>query len=121
MGDFIEDRFGTEQRALLSRLHDDPALCLQAFDWTGCYLLEETVGRGGSLAASADDEDRIELLDTALLEKTVEDHFCDLLDSRGRATFVAHIDARGAVPREWSCDLPLLQGRAEPQPPGVKT
>ena len=121
VGDFIEDRFGTEQRALLSRLHGDPALCLQAFDWTGCYLLEETVGRGGSLAASADDEDRIELLNTALFEKTVEDHFCDLLDSRGRATFVAHIDARGAVPREWSCDLPLLQGRAEPQPPGVKT
>lgn len=127
VGDFIEDRFGTEQRALLSRLHDDPALCLQAFDWTGCYLLEETVerggtgGRGGSLAASAADEDWSERLDTALLEGTVEDHFCDLLDSRGRATFVAHIDARGAVPREWSRGLPLLQGHAEPQPPGAET
>ena len=80
---------------------------LEAFDFFGCYLLEETAlssedaQRAGANAHSGAKHEPPS--DTAE-PSTV----CDLRDSRGRVTHVAHIDARGAKPREWLRELPTL-------------
>ena len=101
-GDFIEDRFGTQQRAMLTGLHAAPmSELLEAFDFFGSYLLEEVV----------DDEQAAE--DEAEAAEAERSHngpstLCDLRDSRGRCTHVAHMDARGAKPREWLHRLPQL-------------
>ena len=95
-GDFIEDRFGVEQRAVLSSLHAAPEEeLLEAFDFFGSYILEETA----AVAANDDDDD-----DDEGGPPTV----CELLDDRGRASHVAHIDGRGAKPRAWLSQLPRL-------------
>ena len=41
-GDFIEERFGVEQRNLLASLRSEPEACLRVFDWFGTYMLGET-------------------------------------------------------------------------------
>ena len=127
-GDFIEDRFGTEQRALLCGLAAEPERCRAAFDWCGSFILEEVVTseqtavaadeppeheqsaqkKGGGVSADGRTDSSAD--SSADFMPADLSHFCSLLDSRGRATMVAHIDARGAVPRGWYRDLPSLRG-----------
>jgi len=96
-GDFIEDRFGVEQRNLLASLKAEPHACVEVFDWFGCYLVEEIV-EGGEVAAARD------VLDGAADAGSSVDGA--LVDQLGRATFVAHIDGRGAKLRAWSEAMP---------------
>ena len=100
-GDFIEDRSGVAQRALLASLHGRPDELLQTFDFFGSYLLEETAleddddGDGGD--GDGDDDDGVG-------PPTV----CELVDDRARVSHVAHIDGRSSAPREWLSKLPQL-------------
>ena len=130
-GDFIEDRLGMEQRTLLASMHARPAALLQAFDWFGCYLLEETVTEAnGSLKAIKEAgvdggldgngggaTDGSAHHNTPLTEQPL---VCELLDSRGRASYVAHIDARGARPRQWVQHMPPLRGLHTPLQPDLR-
>ena len=76
-GDFTEERFGVEQRSLLASLRDEPGECIRYFDWFGSYLIERTLEGPKLLEAAAESP---------------------LVDSKGRVTYVEHVDARGAVP-----------------------
>ena len=78
-GDFIEERFGVEQRQLLSGMAEEGLDAqLEAFDHFGSYLLEEVVEEG-----SSDDGET--------------PHFGQV-DAQGLVTWVEHIDGRGKVP-----------------------
>ena len=118
-GDFIEERLGTEQRALLVSLRTHPDECLRAFDAFGSYLLEERVGTapavGAELATApvgGEQPTTLEAdatpMETTVLDAAADGALCELIDAHGRATFIAHVDARGAAPRSWFRDLPLL-------------
>ena len=118
-GDFIEDRFGTEQRSILCELAMDTDACLGAFDFFGSYLLEDTSALAGSNAAEAagsdpeSDAGDAAAPDDAAPSPDGAPALCDLIDSRGRTSYVAHIDARGATPRSWLSALPSLQAGSE--------
>ena len=77
-GDFIEERFGVEQRNLLTSLRDEPAECLRYFDWFGTYLLEEVIDEETAAAEAAKGPPIF-------------------MDKRGRVTYIDHIDARGSL------------------------
>ena len=100
-GDFIEDRFGTEQKAVLTSLCAAPEqLLLEAFDFFGSYLVEEVVD------ADACDAEEDESSDGS--GDDLPANVCTLLDAHGRVSHVAHMDARGARPRAWLSQLPTL-------------
>ena len=79
-GDFIEERFGVEQRNLLASLRDEPAECLRLFDWFGTYMLEEVLPPERKAAP-----EEVSALPV-------------FADQRGRVTYIDHVDARGALP-----------------------
>lgn len=88
-GDFIEERFGVEQRNLLAGMADDALDAqLEAFDHFGSYLLEEVVEGDEGV----------------------------LVDREGLVTWVDHIDGRGAVPpserRQGAAREEKREGRA---------
>ena len=101
-GDFIEDRFGVAQRALLASLHDRPDELMETFDFFGSYLLEETVLESDDDGSA--DGDRGVDDDDGDGPATV----CELVDARARVSHVAHMDGRSSAPREWLSQLPLL-------------
>ena len=96
-GDFIEDRFGVEQRAFLAALRDEPDELVRWFDWFGTYLLEETVDDAAEARARG--------------EHPWARAGRPLADSRGRVAFVAHIDGRAMTPRAWSRALPSIRAK----------
>ena len=88
-GDFIEDRFGVEQRNLIVGLREEPHELLQTFDWFGSYLLEETVQQqAGAARAAATHEGAGEA--GSFLDRLRERPL--MLDRQGRATFVVHLE-----------------------------
>ena len=115
-GDFIEDRFGVEQRNLLMSLRDEPQELVRTFDWFGCYMLEETVGGEEDEVevdeVEVDGEDEVEERDEVVEEADIAGatanvrmggSFLDrmrtaplMLDRQGRVTFVVHTNARDA-------------------------
>lgn len=101
-GDFIEDRFGTEQRALLAAMRDGPEEdLLEAFDWFGSYILEDVPAEGESGGGGSGDEEEA--------EEDGPQTVCELIDDWGRASHVAHMDARaGRGPRAWMDLVPRL-------------
>lgn len=106
-GDFIEDRFGTEQRAVLTSMHAAPEEeLLEAFDFFGSYVIEEVAPEEEPLDFAGPPADAMGgVADGQDGPPTV----CDLLDHRRRASHVAHIDARGSRPRAWLPLLPRLE------------
>ena len=52
-GDFIEERFGVEQRNLLASTRDEPDECLELFDWFGSYMLMHSLPTSLSHALSS--------------------------------------------------------------------
>ena len=88
-GDFVEERFGVEQRNLLASLRDEPDECIRLFDWFGTYIVEEVLREG-------DDSDAAAMADAGAVVR--EAALPIFRDKRGRVTWIDHIDARGAVP-----------------------
>ena len=78
-GDFIEERFGVEQRQLLAHTAHEPEECMRIFDWFGSYMLEHKL----------DDEVALEAAWAAKDPR---------IDRMGRVTYVDHVDARGSLP-----------------------
>ena len=90
-GDFIEDRFGVEQRNLLVGLRDEPCELLETFDWFGSYLLEETVDREIVGAADPTEAPAGHGAEAgSFLDRLRERPL--MLDRQGRATFVVHLE-----------------------------
>lgn len=88
-GDFIEERFGVEQRNLLASLRDEPDECARFFDWFGTYLVEEVaVEQEEKEEAAAEQEEK----------EAADDELPIFRDKRGRVTWIDHTDGRGAVP-----------------------
>merc|ERR1740117_1640687 len=91
-GDFIEDRFGVEQRDLMVAMRDEPLETqLDAFDWFGSYMLEEVVDE---MVEEQVVEEWLAVGETADGEGL---HFGQV-DQQGLVTWVEHIDGRGKVP-----------------------
>ena len=88
-GDFVEERFGVEQRNLLASLRDEPDECIRLFDWFGTYIVEEVLREG-------DDGDAAAMAEAGAVVR--EAALPIFRDKRGRVTWIDHIDARGAVP-----------------------
>ena len=106
----------------------DQAELFEVFDFFGSYLLEErpSAAEGAASGAACDQGlpeappaagEAARAAAAAAAEDMVDDEadpddgpptVCDLLDAHGRATHVAHIDARGARPRSWVSALPSL-------------
>ena len=103
-GDFIEERFGVEQRNFLASLSDAPTEeLLSAFDWFGTYLIEEIAqlgtrgvkrGLGGSTGERDTESDGV---DTEGDDTTSGDALPLFADREGRVTHISHIDARSSL------------------------
>jgi hypothetical protein len=103
-GDFIEERFGVEQRNFLASLSDAPTEeLLSAFDWFGTYLIEEIAqlgtrgvkrGLGGSPGERDTESDGG---DTEGDDTTCGDALPLFADREGRVTHISHIDARSSL------------------------